>query len=425
MSEINQLLDVIEGIDGASFPLPARDARYLRFPPAEYARRYARAVALMEELGIDALVLCQPTSLQYFTGLQTWLWILPPVIPIVAVLPRNPAQATIVDTSLERGGVEQTTWIAEPCLYGASDDPVEMVRDAIARRGLASARLGFELGMGQRPNLSPQDLRRLQSLLPQAEVIDAAPLLALLRMLKSEAEIERLRDATRLSQIGFQAALDALRPGVSEVELTRIAARAMLDAGARPSVEPMTLIFLAGPERYRQVVQPAVERAIQPGEQVWLDGGCTVDGYRADFMRSGVIGRLTPAAERYYEIAVAALEASLGAIGPGRPLGEAWTAAQRVFDAEGVGAAALMPGQVGHSIGLDHWETPLMTQPGTEYGEVIARPGMVFCVEPTIVGPDGDDEWRSGLFVAEDQLVVTQSGIELLTAQIPRTLYRA
>jgi Xaa-Pro aminopeptidase len=37
---------------------------------------------------------------------------------------------------------------------------------------------------------------------------------------------------------------------------------------------------------------------------------------------------------------------------------------------------------------------------------------------------DGDDQWRSGIFTAEDQVVVTESGVEVLTTQIPRTLVR-
>ena len=167
--------------------------------------------------------------------------------------------------------------------------------------------------------------------------------------------------------------------------------QAMLAAGARPSVTPMTLIFLAGPERYRQVLQPASDRPINEGEQVWLDGGCSVDGYRADFIRSGVIGRLSDKAEHYYDVAVQALDASVEALGPGRKLGESWSAAQACFDDAGVGAFTLIPGQIGHSIGLDHWELPLVGKPGTEQGEVVARPGMVLdplFEQPDVVGAD-------------------------------------
>jgi Xaa-Pro aminopeptidase len=171
-------------------------------------------------------------------------------------------------------------------------------------------------------------------------------------------------------------------------------------------------------------VQPAEERAVQPGEQVWFDGGCVYQGYRADFMRSAVVGRLPDQSERWYQVAIESTEAALAAMGPGLPLGDAWTAAQRVLDEAGVGRSTLIPSMTGHGIGLDHWEPPLVSQPGTPWSQVTARPGMVFSVEPTIVGPDGDDQWRAGLFVVEDQLVVTADGIDVLTAGMPRELVR-
>jgi Xaa-Pro dipeptidase len=425
VTNFGDLLDRADRIDEFSLPPAARRPHLLDFEITEYARRYARAARLMADEGIDVLVLAQPTSIRYFTGLQTWLWTLPPLIPVVAILPRDPAAATLVDTVLERGGVEHTTWIPEPVLYEASDDPIVVIQDALRDRGLEDATIGLELGLGQRPNLTPSDLERLRAGLPKAAFVDAAMLLWAVRAVKGVPEIEKLRISTHRTEIGFQAALDALKPGISEAELTRIAGRAILADGHRLGVEPMTLIFVAGPDRYRDIVQPATERGIRPGEQVFLDGGCITDGYRADFIRSGVIGRLDEAGEHWYDVAVAAISAAIDAMGPGRKLGDAWTAAQGVFESAGVGHATLMPDMIGHGIGLDHWEPPLVARPGTEFGEVIARPGMTFCVEPTIVGPDGDDTWRSGLFVVEDQLVITETGVEVLTSAIPRTLHRA
>jgi Xaa-Pro aminopeptidase len=407
----------------APIELDGRVAPNQEFSLHEYGLRYAAAVDLMRELGLDAIVLAQPNTVRYMSGLQTWLWILPPLLPAAAIVPRDPGLAALVATVVEKGGVEATSWMS-PCLYGLEDDPIAAVAGAIAERGLDRGRLGFELGLGQRPNLSPQDHQRLVASLPGAEIVDVALPIWAMRAIKSGEEISRLREAVRLSEIGYMAALDALAPGVTEASLTRIAAQAMLEAGARPSITPMTLIFLAGPERYRQIVQPASDRPVRTGEQVWLDGGCSVDGYRADFIRSGVIGRLSEPAERYYEIAIEALDAAVEALGPGLKLGESWSAAQARFDEAGVGAYTLIPGQIGHSIGLDHWELPLIGKPGSEQGEVIARPGMVLCVEPTIVGMDGDHDWTSGLFVAEDQVLITDSGVEVMTNKIPRSLVR-
>jgi Xaa-Pro aminopeptidase len=421
--DLNGLLDTVERSRDKPIALAGREAPNLEFSLGEYGLRYAAATELMRELGLDALVLAQPNAVRYISGLQTWLWILPPLLPTAAIVPEDPAKAALVATVVEKGGVEATSWMA-PSLYGLDDDPIQAIVAALADRGLDHGRLGLELGLGQKPNLSPADQQRLVASLPRAEIVDVALPLWAMRALKTPNEISRLREAVRLSEIGYMAALDALKPGVTEASLTRIAAQAMLAAGVRPSVTPMTLIFLAGAERYRQVVQPASDRPIREGEQVWLDGGGSVDGYRADFIRSGVIGRLTDSAEHYYDVAVQALDAAVEALGPGRKLGESWSAAQACFDDAGVGSFTLIPGQIGHSIGLDHWELPLIGKPGTEQGEVTARPGMVLCVEPTIVGMDGDDDWTSGIFTAEDQVVVTETGVEVLTTQIPRELVR-
>jgi Xaa-Pro dipeptidase len=421
---LNELLDLVEHAKPRQLPAPPRDPQGLEFATSEYGRRHAAASALMRNAGLDAMVLAGPHAVRYFSGLQTWLWILPPLLPTLVILTPDPEQTTLVSTGLERGGVEATTWIPEPIYYEGSGDAVASVVAALARRGIDGGRIGFELGLGQRPNLSPNDQQRLVAVLPRAEIVDVAQELWAIRAIKSEGEVAKLREATRIAQVGFRAAFDALVPGVTEAELTRIAARAMLDAGALPAVTPITLIFLAGPDRYRQLVQPAGHRPIEAGELVWLDGGCSVDGYRADFIRSGVIGELPSKSEGYYEVALEALEAGVRALRPGRALGEAYAAAQQVFDQAGVGAFNATPDLIGHSVGLDHWELPLIGRPGTDQGDVICREGMVLCVEPTIAGMDGDQDWRAGLFVAEDQVLVTGEGVEVLTSDLSRELAR-
>lgn len=393
----------------------------LEFSRGEYARRYARASALMEEIGLDALVVAQPSSIRYFTGLPTWVWVLPPVMPVIAVLPRRSEHATVVDSQFDRGGLETATWLTDLSLYGAGEDPVQKTHDALASRGLDGGRIGFELGPGQHPNVSPDDFRRLTGGV-KGEVVDASTLLGALRMLKGDEEVDRLREACRLSQVGFQAAFESLSVGSTEAELTRRAAEAMLEAGARPGMEPFMLKFIAGNDRFREHLLLSTSRPVAAGEQVHADGGCAVDGYRCDFMRSAVIGRLPERVEEEYELAIKALEAGLSGLKPGKPLAAAWQAAADTFAAAGrTGGPTLT---WGHGIGLDHWEPPQISGPGTPAGDLVARPGMVLCVEPSagselVTGPP------IGVFIVEDQVAVTSDGIEVLTSTMPRALYRA
>lgn len=421
MPDYARYLDVIEPVDGKTFALPA-GGRRLEFSRGEFARRYARAAALMEELGIDALVLAQPSSIRYFTGLPTWVWVLPPVMPVIAILPRRPELATVVDSEFDRAGLQATSWVSDLTLYGAGSDPIQTAVEALADRGLSGARLGLELGPGQRPNLTPHDLQRLMRDL-SGSVVDASSLLLAVRMLKGSEEVDRLREACRLSQIGFEAAFESLRVGSTEAELTRVAAEAMLRAGARPGMEPFMLKFIAGQERFPEHLLLSTDLPISAGEQVHADGGCAVDGYRCDFMRSAVIGRLSDRAEQSYALAIAALEAGVAAFEPGKPLGDAWAAAAAVFrDAGQDGGPSLT---WGHGIGLDHWEPPQISAPGTPQGDLTARPGMVLCFEPSASSEVEEPGQTPGVFIVEDQVAVTAEGVEVLTSTLPRGLFRA
>ena len=73
-SDFNGLLRCLRGVDGSDLGLPEADVPWAEFPVSEYARRYARAIRLMEEKGLDALFLSQELNVRYFSGYLTILW---------------------------------------------------------------------------------------------------------------------------------------------------------------------------------------------------------------------------------------------------------------------------------------------------------------------------------------------------------------
>jgi Xaa-Pro aminopeptidase len=152
---------------------------------------------------------------------------------------------------------------------------------------------------------------------------------------------------------------------------------------------------------------------------VSFDGGCVVDGYHSDFARAAVIGDLPEPSIRLLGAVERSLDAAATAIAPGQPLAQAHSAAREVLAADGLEEALVNPHSIGHSIGLEHWELPGVGPAS----DVKARPGMVICLEPQIAGAHGDTRWRNGLFMLEDQLVVTAHGSEILTNAIPRALH--
>ena len=139
----------------------------------------------MKTVGLDALVLGEPANVRYYTGLRSWFAALPPVLPILAVIAPEADRSTIVDTTTEQGSIEGASWIEDPALYGARDDPVETLVAALERRDLSGGRLGLELGHGRLPHLSPDDLDRLRASLPEATFVDASDVLHAARAIKS------------------------------------------------------------------------------------------------------------------------------------------------------------------------------------------------------------------------------------------------
>ena len=86
MVDLNGLLETVERSRVNPIMLPARDAPNLEFSLDEYGLRYAAATGLMRQLNLDALVLVQPNTIRYMSGLQTWLWILPPLLPTAVIV---------------------------------------------------------------------------------------------------------------------------------------------------------------------------------------------------------------------------------------------------------------------------------------------------------------------------------------------------
>jgi Xaa-Pro aminopeptidase len=412
--QLNALLDVVEGVREGPEDLALQPEADLEFSASEYSRRFGRAVAGMTELGIDALVLAQPANVRYFTGLQTWLW--KPLIPTIAVLIREPGRAILLGPGMDREGFASTSWTPELAPYSANEHPGDALAGLLKSHGLERKRLGFELGRSLLSFLTPEVVDRTRAGLPAVELRDGTPICLSARMLKSPEEISRLRQAAALTATGFAQALDAAQPGSSEQELTAIAAAAMISNGSLPGFAPMTVICRVGPATYRQNLQFPSEHAVAEGQQIFLDGGCEYRGYQTDIMRSGVLGKLPASAEEHFGLVDEAIQVASESLRPGVPLGEAHRAVRRFASANGLEADE-QPFGIGHGIGLDRWELPMVTD-NPEYSEVEARQGMVLCLEPSLGSPT--DRATEGVFLMEDEIGITADGTELVSDTTPR-----
>jgi Xaa-Pro aminopeptidase len=412
-------LDIIGGLDGEGLDLGEKVPTAPDFPLPEYRRRYQRLVALMEDSGFEALIVTQEEAVRYLSGYNSVVWAVGRWLPTVLVVTRQPGDATLFGSVFDGGCAAGTAW-TQTVGYTDMESLPALVAGHLARLGVAPGAVGVEYGPGSIMNVPQFIATALLRLASDPEPRDASPLIHALRMLKSPAEIDRVRRAVASAAAGYQAGLDAAKPGMTEKELVSIIASTMYATGSTAGTRPAFVNSVSGRERYPLVDTPASDRRIAAGDVVFIDGGAASDGYVSDILRLIGVGPLRAEDRRYAEVAAAATATMVGAVRPGVRVSELLRAAAAEVAAAGVSTEVGVVG--GHGIGLELWERPLIKEHANPDEDVSLRPGMVLCLEP-ILAPAHPDGGLAGVFVFEQQVLVTQAGCEVLSAALPAQLW--
>jgi Xaa-Pro dipeptidase len=410
------------------------------FPRAEYEARYARARRVMEELGIDALLLSLGIHIRYLAGYRTPFWGDAPGIPL-ALIPRDPAVAPALILSRHMEFTAGTSWIEDvryvsPERPAPFNDQCDLAADLVKSKGLARGAIAMDVGDAVRDNMPTIAFDRIRAALPDARVVDAATVMSPLRQVKSAAEIEVLRRACHTTCAAWQAGLEALREGMSEKELAAVVCSAILSCGEEAGlIRPWALYMASGRDMAVWCnVLPSPYR-LQQGDLVLIDGGATCKGYHADIIRWGAIGPLSDEDRYLADVATEANAACRSAIKAGVSCAEIHRVGAEVYRRSQIDHDDWKVwGPAGHGVGLEVHEAPFLTPANPlatagDYREALLQAGMVITVEPLIV------KTRSGRFAAdpaqcyqgrapdmcavEDNVVVTDGGCELLTPLQP------
>jgi Xaa-Pro aminopeptidase len=268
------------------------------------------------------------------------------------------------------------------------------------------------------------------------EIVDVRQAVDTMRLVKDAHETELMRRAAAISSGAHRRAMQHTRPGWFEYQVEAELAHEFLRYGAQAVAYPS--IVAGGPNacvlHYR-----SNDRQLQDGELLLIDAGCEFGSYASDITRTfPVNGRFTGPQRDVYELVLAAQQACIDAVLPGADFHDYHKVAERVL-AQGYLDLGLCTGtldevlesgsykqfymhRAGHWLGLDVHDAGLYQVKGASQKLV---PGMVLTVEPgTYIRPaDNVPErfWNIGVRI-EDDVLVTASGTENLTAAAPKTV---
>ncbi len=372
----------------------------------EYLARIHKLAGRMRKEGLDGVLLTAESNIDYFSGFRhhaPWTLFARPFFQIISADGRT---ALLTHTFLEPE-MRRTSVVADIRTFSTSGDaPVAQVREIMGELGITRGKLGMELGYEQRLGISLNDFRRLEAELKDLRIVDASMLLWSLRMVKSPAEIEMMRKSAAVTAAAFAAAFAVVKPGMTEQDVCLVCAETMVEHGAE---RPGFILATSGRGNYNVLSGKPTARKLEAGDMIWIDMGAVVDGYWSDFCRAAYFGRATKELEDGQKLILDVNDAMIGATRPGEPVRKVAEAAAQAFRKHGV-EVSLGSGRIGHGMGLMSTEPPHVAL----YEETICEPGLIFTIEPRVTN-------EHGVFNCEELLLVTASGVEVMTTS-PRQI---
>ena len=222
------------------------------------------------------------------------------------------------------------------------------------------------------------------------KIVDADALLRPVTMKKSPLELECLRKAAKISELGFKAVLENIKPGMTEVELCGIATQAMLSNGAEATGYPVWCC--SGPNSNQAISRPTL-RKVQCGEIIHFSIGAKVEGYSASIGRPVVLGKCPAEMKEFLQVGLDALNMTFDTVRAGVHAGAAATKIHDFIRSKGYGDAILYG--PAHGCGQMECEYPFL-ETSSNY---TLEENMTFMADMFLHRGNMGFRWEDGLIV--------------------------
>ncbi|NIP67092.1 M24 family metallopeptidase [Candidatus Bathyarchaeota archaeon] len=384
----------------------------------EYKRRIERVRQELVRRELDALYLTSGTSFLYLTG-YSYIVTERPAALIVPV----EGELTFLGPHLERDHIPLATTLVKSIKtyldYPGEDHSLGHFASFLEEMGLGKKRIGIDNPAGAAGRWGYRG-PKIEDKLPGAEFVEAKEIVEDLRLIKSEEEIQLIRESAKWANLAQSLLQEYTEPGLWDVDISLMASyeasmimkktlgreyrpckRGLSPAGAgfRGQVGAMSAIPHAISTR----------RMIREGDIIITGAGADIGGYSSELERTMIVGEPSDQQRRLFEVMLQAQDTALAAFRPGAKCSDIDRAARKVILEAGYGD--LIRHHTGHGLGLDGHEPPWL-----DVGDdTVLKPGMVLSCEPGIYKPG-----YAG-FRHSDTVLITEAGAEILT-YYPRDL---
>ena len=369
------------------------------FLEAEFYQRTEKTQKLMYERGLDAILLCTEAEVRYYTGFRSLFW-QSPTRPWFVIIPQSGKPIAVIP-EIGRDLMERT-WVDEIITWPSprrEDDGVSLLVKVLK----GSNKIGLLKGEEASLRMPLNDFETLNSKI-NGSFIDCSDLVKEVRLVKSELEINIIRQVCSIASCAFDRAQQLFHIGQPLDQAFRDFKIALLKAGAE---EVPYLVGGAGQDGYSDVISPPSNQLLKNGDILMLDTGSSLKGYFCDFDRNWAIGKASILAKTAYSKLYNATEVALRKIRPGMTC-------EQVFSLinSSLGESDSDIGRMGHGLGIQLTEYPsLMLNDKT-----VLRENMVMTIEPSLSYGDGL------MMVHEENICIRDGEPELLTKRAAEEL---
>jgi len=308
-------------------------------------------------------------------------------------------QQVVIVVNIEGELVKKEGLVEDVRVYNEfTDEPMKILSDALKEMSLENEKIGIELDF-----LPIKHFRILSKEMPNTNFVDCKEYFLQLREIKTNEEIEIIREIGKAAEQSHNKVFKELKPGMSEKDVGSLV---ISELYARSGAYPKILVVATG-ERSSILNASATDRVIKEGDVIRVDIMATKNGYYCDVCRTSIVGKPSKKQLDIWKTIIEARELVLSNIKPGVNSHKIYSIYNNFISKKGLIAIDF----VGHGLGLGLHEEPYIGK----YGGAILKPGMVMCVEPIHVVPGVMG------FQVEDEILITDGGYEFITGSASST----